>query len=64
MLTFPSRKILKNADTVFSPEKIKTSTANTIPPLNTVSHLFTLTHSEADIAYCRSISLVDVGLKR
>lgn len=32
-LTFPNPEILKNADIVFSPEKIKASTPNTVPPL-------------------------------
>lgn len=32
-LTCPNSEILKNADIVFSPEKIKASTPNTVPPL-------------------------------
>ncbi|EAL21956.1 hypothetical protein CNBC0960 [Cryptococcus deneoformans B-3501A] len=51
-------KILKNADTVFSPEKIKTSTANTIPPLNTSTSVskddgFQITHRLRPIFYWR-----------
>ncbi|OXG46031.1 hypothetical protein J010_05756 [Cryptococcus neoformans] len=35
-LTCPNSEILKNADIVFSPEKIKASTPNTVPPLTII----------------------------